>query len=129
TVNVASAGPYSVTLRVANGGPGGTFHINIDGANVTGPIQLPQTGGWQSWTTLNIPNVALTAGKHVLTLLIDSGAQGMGNFNWISITTGNVNLGTLSWHAVAPIPVGMTEAMGEGVNGKLYVFGGYTDTN
>jgi len=29
---------------------------------------------------------------------------------------------------VAGIPAGLTEAMGEGVNGKLYVFGGYTDT-
>jgi hypothetical protein len=128
TVNVASSATYSIAMRVASGSSGGVFHINLDGNNATGPITLGNTGGWQSWTTLNIPNVSLTAGKHVLTLFIDSGAQGMGNFNWMSITTGNVNLGTLTWHAVAPIPVGMTEAMGEGVNGKLYVFGGYTDT-
>ena len=128
TVNVANSANYSLAVRVASGSSGGVFHINVDGNNATGPITLGNTGGWQSWTTLNIPNVSLTAGKHVLTLAIDSGAQGMGNFNWMSFTTGNVHLGTLTWHSVAPIPVGMTEARGEGVNGKLYVFGGYPAT-
>ncbi|HEY8746515.1 MAG TPA: carbohydrate-binding protein [Tepidisphaeraceae bacterium] len=126
TVNIASSKTYSLGIRVASGSGGGTFHINVDGNNATGPITLPNTGGWQNWTTLNVPNVALPAGVHVLTLAIDSGAQGIGNFNRMTISDNPLSL---SWHAVAPIPVGLTEAMGEGVNGKLYAFGGYTDTS
>ena len=40
----------------------------------------------QNWTTLAAPNIALPAGTHVLTLFIDSGAQGMGNFNFMTLT-------------------------------------------
>jgi N-acetylneuraminic acid mutarotase len=42
--------------------------------------------------------------------------------------SGPAALGTLTWHRVSTLPIGYTEAMGETVNGKLYVFGGYTDT-
>jgi len=86
TVNVASGGNYAVALRVANGGAGGTFHLNVDGVNATGSVQMPQTGGWQNWTTISTPNIALSSGNHVLTLSIDSGAQGMGNFNYMTLT-------------------------------------------
>lgn len=41
--------------------------------------------------------------------------------------SGPAALGTLTWHRVSSVPIGYTEAMGETVNGKLYVFGGYTD--
>lgn len=37
-----------------------------------------------------------------------------------------VPLGTLIWTRVTSIPLGLSEGMGESVNGKLYVFGGYT---
>jgi alpha-L-fucosidase len=86
TVNVGAGGNYAVALRVANGGAGGTFHINVDGVNATGSIQMPLTGGWQNWTTISAPKLALGAGNHVLTLSIDSGAQGMGNFNYMTLT-------------------------------------------
>ena len=86
TVNVASSGNYSVSLRVANGGAGGTFHLNVDGSNATGSITMPLTGGWQNWTTISAPNLSLSAGTHVLTLSIDSGAQGMGNFNYMTLS-------------------------------------------
>jgi len=85
TVNVASTTTYSLAIRVANGGAGGTFHISVDGVNQTGSINLPNTGGWQNWTTLNVSNVPISAGIHVLTLSIDSGTQGIGNFNWMAI--------------------------------------------
>ena len=86
TVNVASTTTYSLAFRVASGSSGGTFHLNVDGANATGPIKIGYTGGWQSWTTINVPNIPISAGKHVLTLVIDSGTNnGTANFNWVQI--------------------------------------------
>src|SRR6185312_8434002 len=89
TVNVASTTTYALGLRVASGSGGGTVHVNVDGANATGPIHISNTGGWQNWTTLSVPNVSIPAGQHVITLSIDSATAAgtsVGNFNWIQIS-------------------------------------------
>jgi alpha-L-fucosidase len=100
TVNVASTTTYAIDLRVACGDQGGTFHLSVDGANLTGPIKLQNTGGWQSWTTLTAPNIAIPAGIHVLTLTIDSAAQtgwGIGNFNWMRLRDNPTTSPRLAW--------------------------------
>ena len=86
TVNVANSTAYTPTVRVASNGQGGAFHIEVDGNNVTGAMTVPNTGGWQSWTTLTGPAVNLTAGQHVMRLVMDSnGATGsVGNFHWLA---------------------------------------------
>jgi beta-mannanase len=48
---------------------------------------VPDTGGWQNWTTINAP-ITLPKGKHVLQLYLDqasSSSGNIGNFNWFSI--------------------------------------------
>ena len=55
---------YAVDVRVASNGAGGTFHLEVDGANATGPITVPTTGGWQVWKTITKTGVALSAGPH-----------------------------------------------------------------
>ena len=49
SISVASAGSYTLEARVASSGAGGTFHVEVDGVNVTGPLTVPNTGGWQTW--------------------------------------------------------------------------------
>lgn len=44
-------GPYAVSVRVASGSGGGSFHLELGGSNVTGAINISNTGGWQNWTT------------------------------------------------------------------------------
>jgi hypothetical protein len=87
TVAIGSAGSYAVDVRVASNGAGGTFHIEVDGANVTGPITVPNTVGWQTWTTLTRTGVSLPAGTHVVRVVMDAvGATGsVGNFNWFVV--------------------------------------------
>ncbi|MEQ5843542.1 carbohydrate-binding protein [Paraburkholderia acidicola] len=86
TVNVTSPGTYALQVRVANSGPGGTFHFNVDGVSATGEYAVPDTGGWQNWQTLS-SNITLTAGVHTIQLQMDSvGSAGtVGNFNWFSV--------------------------------------------
>ncbi len=70
TVNIASTGSYNIATRVAS--PiGGSFHIEIDGANVTGTLTAPNTGGWQNWTDVT-KAVSLTAGQHIMRFYIDT---------------------------------------------------------
>ena len=86
SVNVTTPGTYAISVRVASLGVGGRFHIEIDGVNV-GALTVPNTGGWQVWTTLTGPGVAFTVGAHRLRLVIDSASSAgiVGNFNWIRV--------------------------------------------
>jgi hypothetical protein len=74
TVNVASAGTYTVSLRVA--APSAVtdaFHIaSSAGSNLSGAVNLAATGGWQTWATATA-TVALPAGVQTLTIDQDNG--------------------------------------------------------
>jgi hypothetical protein len=84
TVTVAHTGSYTLSFRVASATLGGTFHLSVDGTNVTGTLRIPDTGGWNTYTLVSRSGVHLTAGTHLLRLTIDSvGASGAaGNFDW-----------------------------------------------
>ena len=84
TVNVATAGTYTVTCRVANGATtNGTFHIqNASGTNLSGTINVAPTGGWQTWTSVTA-NVTLPAGQQILTVSQDSANF---NINYLTFT-------------------------------------------
>lgn len=88
TISVAADGAYTLQARVASPASGGTFHVEIDGVNVTGTLTVPNTGGWQTWQTVSRPGIALTAGAHLLKVVIDSGggAGYFGNLNYLRWT-------------------------------------------
>jgi hypothetical protein len=74
TVNVATAGTYAVSFRLAS--PSGVtdgLHIaNAAGTNLSGNVNVPATGGWQTWTTVTA-SVTLPAGQQTLTVDQDNG--------------------------------------------------------
>jgi Carbohydrate binding module (family 6) len=74
TVNVSTARSYTVSVRLAS--PSGVtdgLHIaSSSGANLSGNINVPATGGWQTWTTVTV-TVTLPAGQQTLTIDQDNG--------------------------------------------------------
>jgi hypothetical protein len=74
SVNVATAGTYTVSFRVASpNGVTDALHIaNSAGPNVSGNVNLPATGGWQTWATVTA-SVTLPAGQQTLTVDQDNG--------------------------------------------------------
>src|SRR5207302_732991 len=83
TVNVASAGTYTVSFRVAALGQGGTFHLEMNGTDVTGSVTVPNTGDWQAWQTVS-RTVTLAAGQQVARLVMDStGTYAVGNLDYM----------------------------------------------
>jgi putative membrane-bound dehydrogenase-like protein len=62
SVEVAKAGRYRLEVPVASQGPGGVFHIEFDGRDVTGPLQVPDTGGWDRLQTIKKTGITLPAG-------------------------------------------------------------------
>jgi len=87
TVNVTTAATYTMDVRVASSGAGGTFHVEVNGVDKTGPIVVPNTGGWQTWTTVSKTGVTLAAGQQTIRVVMDAvGATGaVGNFNWLKV--------------------------------------------
>jgi hypothetical protein len=87
SVNVATAGSYTVNFRVASQGSGGTVHLTLDGTNITGAVALPDTGGWDTWKTVSKTGVTLSAGAHILKLVADANnsAGTVADINWIAV--------------------------------------------
>ncbi len=71
TVNVEQAGRYDIHLRIACDGDDRTVHLALDETDLVGTIDIPNTGGWQTWETMTISNVNLVAGEQVLRLTYD----------------------------------------------------------
>ena len=78
TVDVAEDGYYSFDATVASASSNGRFHLAEYGLDslsfLTELMEVPMTGGNDEWKTLHGNLLTkLTAGRHVLTLLIDQG--------------------------------------------------------
>ena len=85
TVNVATAGTYALSLRLA-APTAVTNALQIDnaaGTDLSGVITAPATGGWQTWTTVTA-NITLPAG--VQTLTVDQDSPGW-NINYLTFAT------------------------------------------
>src|SRR5712692_8706111 len=113
TVNVATAGTYTVSFRVAAmGAVTDAFHLaNSAGTNLTGAVNVPATGGWQTWTTVTA-TVTRPAGVQTLTLDQD-------NAGW------NLNYAIFTATASGEAPFGGTPAAIPGtVQAENYDTGG-----
>jgi hypothetical protein len=87
TVNVTTAGTYTLSVRVAAQVGGSIFHVELDGVNVTGPLTFPTTGGWNTFQTVTKTGVSLSAGKKVMRLVVDSdgGRLEAGSFDTVTV--------------------------------------------
>jgi beta-glucanase (GH16 family) len=67
-------GTYDFQLRVASELTGGTFHIEVDGIDKTGPVTFARTFGWQNWITVNVEDVTFGGGVQTLRLVFETGS-------------------------------------------------------
>jgi endoglucanase len=78
-VSVAEAGRFTFTFRVANAYGNGYIKIRDTAGNTLGEVpSIPQTGGWQNWTTVSAV-VELPAGEQILRIYSERGTY---NLNW-----------------------------------------------
>jgi alpha-L-fucosidase 2 len=122
TVNVILPGVYTLEARVASPGTGNTFHVELDGVNISGTITVPNTTGWQTFQTAIVTTPSLTTGSHILRIFEETGGF---NINYISfvpqLLTACPN-GTLSFIAATP-------AAGNSYQWQLNNGTGYTNIN
>ena len=88
TVDIATAGTYTVEFPVASQRKGGIFHLEIGGKDVSGPIEIPDTGGWTKLKTIRAEKVTLPAGQHQLKLMMDTDgpSKGIGDIDYMKFT-------------------------------------------
>ena len=81
------AGASSFAARVASATSGGTLEMRLDGPSgtVVGRCTVPNTGGWQAWTTVTCPVNGAT-GTHDLYLTFTGGSGYLFNMNWWQFT-------------------------------------------
>jgi len=68
TVEIAYSGTYDLNIRYAANSSTGKIQLTTASNFLTNLIDLPSTGGWQTWKTLTVNNVQLTAGTHEIYL-------------------------------------------------------------
>ncbi len=73
----------SADFRLASNGSGGTIEIHIGSADGTkiGEVEVPTTGGWQTWQTVTADLSNMT-GVHDVFLVFRGGESYLFNLNW-----------------------------------------------
>ncbi|WP_405056771.1 carbohydrate-binding protein [Kribbella sp. NBC_01505] len=117
TVNVATAGTYSVAARVATpAAVTNAFHlVSASGTNLSGNVSLPSTGGWQTWANVTA-QVTLPAGLQTLTVYQDNGNWNLNSLQFTSGSTPTANLAA-------------GKPTSESSHSQSYVSGNVTDGN
>lgn len=127
TVNVPTAGTYTIEVNMGQVQSGAAFHIEFNGQNKTGTLAVPNTGDWQAFGTV-ATTANLVAGTQVMRLVLDSNtASGYAaTIDWIRMTAGTVGSGMLAhWpldDGSGPVAVDTTGDGHDGIltNGPLW---------
>jgi hypothetical protein len=88
TVDVKEAGTYRIDMQGACQGAGGTFHLEFDGKDLSGPITVPDTGGWQNLKPFTHQGIQLKAGRQWMKVVMDKpGVSGsIGDIDYFKFT-------------------------------------------
>ncbi|GAC1424498.1 MAG: hypothetical protein NVS9B7_05460 [Flavisolibacter sp.] len=86
-IHVDTAGPYVFNYRIATPYSDGQFQVRSFNRTVLGTINVPTTGGWQTWQTVS-DTITLPAGDQTLRILA-TGSYGW-NINWFSISKAGI---------------------------------------
>jgi hypothetical protein len=103
SLNAKNDGVYTMTARVAAEGEGKIFHVEIDGEDISGPVNIPNTGGWQSWNTISIGEIFLSQGNHEMRIVFDADYMNLNYIDIVDVITG-LNIENTSGVRVFPNP-------------------------
>ncbi|HEX7026463.1 MAG TPA: carbohydrate-binding protein [Gammaproteobacteria bacterium] len=91
-LNIPASGSYTIRFRVASMN-GGTLSNDLNGGSIVlGSLNIPNTGGWQNWTTIS-HTVNINAGNYSLGVFAVTGGW---NLNWIEVVSNNPGTGVVT---------------------------------
>ena len=86
TINVAADAVYDIKVRVASGGGPGNLRFIVDGADITPSITVQNTGGWNTWQTITIPNVILNTTDSKLRMYTEKAGFNIGSYEFVQMS-------------------------------------------
>lgn len=72
SVNVKEDGKYNFSVNVASPLSGRAFHLEMDGVNISGSVAVPNSGGWNTFVNIEIRDIPLKAGSHILKVYMET---------------------------------------------------------
>jgi hypothetical protein len=82
SITIPTTGTYFVDYRVASANGGGKLSLDLNGGSIVlGQMDIPNTGGWQNWTTIT-QTVNINAGTYNFGIYASAGGW---NINWFRI--------------------------------------------
>lgn len=84
-ISTSSAGTYTMRFRVASQWNGAQFQVRNSSGSVLATVNVPNTGGWQTWQTIEA-SVPLAGGAQTIRLV--SMNSNNWNINWLEIASG-----------------------------------------
>ena len=98
SIAVEDSGLYNIHMRVASETGDGILHFETNKAHITAPKNIPNTGGWQTWTSVIIPNVFISNTDTELILVADNEGFNISSFelNPSSLDASSLNTKFLS---------------------------------
>jgi len=84
TIQVKTAGTYSVKLKVATVTNDAKLSLNINGADQAKEVVIPNTGGLKTWQVITVNDIRLKAGANKVRVYANNGGY---NFHWLQFVT------------------------------------------
>jgi hypothetical protein len=124
TINVAQTATYRIEIRASSTFSNSAFHIEIDRANATGSLGVPNTASFNVFQNVGKSGITLSQGQHSLRLVAD---QQFFNVNWIRITQETDSRAIVGeWKLLATPFTGTATATHLLPTGKVMYDGGYS---
>lgn len=83
STRVNTEGIYDVEVRVASTSTDGRFHFQSGSADLSGVVNVRNTGGWQNWETVTARNVILSETDQKIRFYVDQEGYNLGGFKFI----------------------------------------------
>ncbi|NOU72490.1 carbohydrate-binding protein [Paenibacillus sp. LMG 31458] len=98
-VGVAKPAAYDVSVRIATGLDGGKIRLWLDDTtDLTGVVDIPNTGGWNNWRNVKLGDVKLPEGDHTIKVEIVQGEYDLASLSFNTLNESQKLPGTV--HAV-----------------------------
>ncbi|HET7733475.1 MAG TPA: carbohydrate-binding protein, partial [Paludibacter sp.] len=101
TVNVQQTGVYALSVKMSSAG-GGALHVEFDGVNKAGTLNLNKTGAWGNYKDTVVANIPLAAGTQVMRIFIDKTGMNLSSYSFTKVT--GLSNPENEWIDVSPNP-------------------------